>query len=988
MNGEIKSKGVLIGEIGKLNTIHGYSAYEIAVINGFEGTEQDWLESLKGYALTSQDKEDVAELIIDESLQFEETKDDLNRQIAAERNRINNLIPICTTVYESANSFTGLVEGGTFMADTDKLDRLIVTLNLKRNNSNGYLTQRIEVTKSGHFTEEDYKHLAQPHFSYIGEAFPFGSLEGSVYIKIDIDELFDIAGKEELNILTLRYKIGEEGEWETEGLYITKVEAVNEGYTEVQDFNKIVYNMELKKSLNLANPNEVVSGGYIEVDGKFKSGSSYKHTGYIDVVEGDVLTFFYTTSTGGIGQVTTTRICAYDSNGSTINELGVQKVKSYTVPAGVEKVIISVSATYNGLIILKNYDGTPTEYIDYFAPYYVATEGFISDVCYTKEESDIKNAKTEKVAEDVDIIKEAMEIDMCSNLCNPAEIKEGFMDTTGNPNTNSASSYRYTGYIDVAKGDVLTFFRVGETGGVAEAEVTRIAAYDVDGNAVVDSGVGNVKGVYSYAVPEGIVRVIVSFGSDYFTYGYPMILKNYDGTPAEPIEYYAPRYVATKDFVEDVCYTEDEVDAMFTELEYGNIKEDYILDEIERVKAETIANDGVLNFIFQSDQHIDARNKEIHQIHEVVNVADIGQFDFICMGGDITQAGDSSWYPEKDKTTGAIIGEGIFVDKKPMVLEQYNKISKITNKAKCPTFYCLGNHDVGFGAYNGVKNLKAYCKANDVSDEMKALANELDADAQSILPKEFFRIFNNKLGESVVWDSENPQGGYFYKDFTRSRIRVIVLQTQDVFKEDGSVVDTVGDTSLNPRIQQKQFSWFCNKALNFMDKGEDRKNWGIVVLSHANVFLGASSGGSISHEQSVVMRGVLNAFMTGGTYTGTTPEGFLFELKADVDFKEQGGIDFICSVNGHVHADTVMYLNEIIENCNINRPCIQLSASNGVSILKKDYSASPLKEYFILPDRKEGTITTEAFDIFSIDRNNRKIKTIRFGAGENREIDY
>ena len=35
------------GKINGLETIRGYSAYEIALIHGFEGTEEEWLESLK-----------------------------------------------------------------------------------------------------------------------------------------------------------------------------------------------------------------------------------------------------------------------------------------------------------------------------------------------------------------------------------------------------------------------------------------------------------------------------------------------------------------------------------------------------------------------------------------------------------------------------------------------------------------------------------------------------------------------------------------------------------------------------------------------------------------------------------------------------------------------------------------------------------------------------------------------------------------------------
>ena len=39
---------ILKGRIDKLTELRGYSAYAIAVINGFNGTEKEWLASLKG----------------------------------------------------------------------------------------------------------------------------------------------------------------------------------------------------------------------------------------------------------------------------------------------------------------------------------------------------------------------------------------------------------------------------------------------------------------------------------------------------------------------------------------------------------------------------------------------------------------------------------------------------------------------------------------------------------------------------------------------------------------------------------------------------------------------------------------------------------------------------------------------------------------------------------------------------------------------------
>ena len=740
---------------------------------------------------------------------------------------------------------------------------------------------------------------------------------------------------------------------------------------------EITKNLELRTSENLCNPDEVVSGGYVETTGVIKTGN-YKYTGKISVSEGDVLTFFRTQDSGKPVEVEATRVCVYDSSDNAISDAGASKVYSYTVPNGIESVIVSFSSTMNGIMVLKNYDGTPLSYIVYESPSYVATEEFLNDLVYSKEEvdamvSEVKSGSTEEITK-------KLTLRVSENLCNPDEEAYGLIDVTGVANTNT--TYKHTGNISVSEGDVLTFFRMQDSGKPAEVEVHRVCAYDRDGSAVSNVGVTKVK---NYTVPSGITSVVISC---YATYEGFMVLRNYEGTPSVAISYEPPSYVATEEFLKGAVtwdVLDDEIKNKI--VAYNPIETDYINEEIERVKRETLRDDGVLNFIFSTDQHIKANLEEIHIVQEIARVADLGQFDFICMGGDMIQAGDTSWYRKTD-ANGNVIEESIgFVDKKPIVLSNMTEIANILKDAKCPVFYCQGNHDVCFGAYHGARDYNAYYGYAEGDENYK------NPDDQSLLPKTFFRLFNNRLGESVVWDSENPLGGYFYKDFERSKIRVIVLQTQDVFNDDGSVVDTVNNTSLNPRIQQKQFSWFCNKALDFMDKGEDRTNWAVVIVSHVNVTLGGISGGSIGNEQCVLIRGVINAFMTGGIYDATTPDGFMFPLSASVDFTEQGAVDFICSINGHVHADTAMDIGEVIDGFTgydepaISRPSIQVSSANG-TLGMKDYSASALKDYFILPERVEGTISCECFDIFSIDRKNRKIKTIRFGAGENREIDY
>ncbi len=52
---EVKSNSPIDFGLGKASIIHGESAYQIAVENGFEGTEQEWLDSLKGDPFTYDD---------------------------------------------------------------------------------------------------------------------------------------------------------------------------------------------------------------------------------------------------------------------------------------------------------------------------------------------------------------------------------------------------------------------------------------------------------------------------------------------------------------------------------------------------------------------------------------------------------------------------------------------------------------------------------------------------------------------------------------------------------------------------------------------------------------------------------------------------------------------------------------------------------------------------------------------------------------------
>jgi hypothetical protein len=53
VNGKAESVVKLRGSLSLPDAIVGKSAYEVAVMNGFEGTEEEWLASLKGSKIVS-----------------------------------------------------------------------------------------------------------------------------------------------------------------------------------------------------------------------------------------------------------------------------------------------------------------------------------------------------------------------------------------------------------------------------------------------------------------------------------------------------------------------------------------------------------------------------------------------------------------------------------------------------------------------------------------------------------------------------------------------------------------------------------------------------------------------------------------------------------------------------------------------------------------------------------------------------------------------
>lgn len=75
LEGKTKATQKLRGKINRLEIWRGYSAYEVAVNNGFEGTEEEWLASLQGRGISDIRMEDGGDKFI---LHFDFTDGETN----------------------------------------------------------------------------------------------------------------------------------------------------------------------------------------------------------------------------------------------------------------------------------------------------------------------------------------------------------------------------------------------------------------------------------------------------------------------------------------------------------------------------------------------------------------------------------------------------------------------------------------------------------------------------------------------------------------------------------------------------------------------------------------------------------------------------------------------------------------------------------------------------------------------------------------------
>ena len=121
-------------------------------------------------------------------------------------------------------------------------------------------------------------------------------------------------------------------------------------------------------------------------------------------------------------------------------------------------------------------------------------------------------------------------------------------------------------------------------------------------------------------------------------------------------------------------------------------------------------------------------------------------------------------------------------------------------------FYAIGNHDIAYKDANGnIPNQEGILTKREMFD--------------CLYRHNTFACFNEA----------DPYGGYFYFDFEAHKIRLIMLNTSDIYEPDGSLKYRY---SMSVMTQQPQITWLVNTALDFSDKATPA-DWSVLVCQHA-----------------------------------------------------------------------------------------------------------------------------------------------------------
>ncbi|XZL16778.1 phage tail spike protein [Clostridium perfringens] len=282
------------------------------------------------------------------------------------------------------------------------------------------------------------------------------------------------------------------------------------------------------------------------------------------------------------------------------------------------------------------------------------------------------------------------------------------------------------------------------------------------------------------------------------------------------------------------------------------------------------------------------------------------------------------------------------------VIEEVNKRKNINYILTGGDY--INNHENKEEVINRLKNFKDRFK--DRSNVFITLGNHDDNSNYKDFTKVITHEEMKKLMFSDMKDVTFGNGLYYYKDFHEHKIRLIVLNSEDIPEYDPNMIYK---GQWDYAFSNEQLNWVAHTALN--------TDYKIIFCSHTPIVENVE-GFDYPIKNVDAMLGIMKAYTLGESYSSSNTTGD-FKYNVSVTYNKKGTI--VCCLFGHVHADNIVYKDNI---AHISTTCSNCSYRYGSSAIKN----------------ATGTVNEIALDFLTV-RNKTGYLT-RFGAGSDRSFTY
>lgn len=341
--------------------------------------------------------------------------------------------------------------------------------------------------------------------------------------------------------------------------------------------------------------------------------------------------------------------------------------------------------------------------------------------------------------------------------------------------------------------------------------------------------------------------------------------------------------------------------------------------------SDTIVRDDLENY--------GRSNNHIKNVAEFTNFVDV---DYVVLNGDT-----------HDGTTA----------NKSIARSNYGEAVSTLGLSNCPYFVTWGNHCNNNWGDNRTNSINKTVKNYGATTAQIAMHGKLK---QVLTDSEMYEIATRPSTIFNIVENPNDKFGYYYYDVPEKKNRVIILNAQDIplMLDNDGYAKYIGISVSGYR--QAQITWLYETLKS------TPSDVAVTIYQHYPFGKRYGNLGYYPYNYEMI-DGIINSFVTGGTYSRTYTENSDFKASISCDFQgRRGTLAFLA--HGHTHVDRITTDTNGIVNysigCSVSRP-------------KKDQQDRPL-----------GVLEEDLWDVVVLNTKTRHVDLIRFGKGSDRSFDY